>query len=128
MKYKDIINLKRPPSKYPKMSIKDRAAQFAPFKALTGLDEIILDSERITIEKRELTEDAKEILDLRLKKALDEDLEVSIIYFMPDIRREGGSYNKVSGKIKEIDPIYPPSITLNNDLEILTEDIYSVEI
>ena len=89
-KYQDIINLPHHVSKtHPQMPLYDRAAQFSPFAALTGYEDAIRETARLTdnwlIADRERTE------------------SVTIIYFQPDARKEGGSYVTVTGQIKKID-------------------------
>ena len=59
-KYDDIINLPHHRSdKRPKMPLCDRAAQFSPFAALTGYDEAIKESARLTEQRRELSDEKK---------------------------------------------------------------------
>ena len=62
-KYDDIINLKRPASKHPKMSLYQRSAQFAPYSALTGYEGQVKETARLTDRRIELDEELKVILD-----------------------------------------------------------------
>ena len=105
-KYDDIINMKRPESsKYPRMPVADRAAQFAPFAALTGYGDAIDETGRYTSDMAELSEDAKELLDRKqafLKHIIDESPEITIEYFVPDAKKSGGEYRKISGRLKTI--------------------------
>ena len=72
-KYDDIINLPHHVSATrPHMPMLDRAAQFMPFRALTGYEDAVQETARLTDEKIELTEDEKAILDMRLQKLADE--------------------------------------------------------
>ena len=97
--YDDIINLPHHVStRHPQMPIKDRAAQFSPFAALTGYAGEVTEAARITETRIELTEDQKAKLDERL--CLLEDIfperpNVTFIYFVPDQRKQGGSYATV---------------------------------
>ena len=106
-KYDDIINLERPVSlKHPRMAISDRAAQFAPFAALTGYDDAIDETGRYTDNMAELSEDAKELLDrkqLFLGHIIEKKPEITVTYFVPDSKKSGGKYRKASGKLKAID-------------------------
>ena len=106
-KYDDIINLERPVSlKHPHMPVSDRAAQFAPFAALTGYDDAIDETGRYTDNMAELSEDAKELLDRKqtfLLHIIDEKPEITVTYFVPDAKKSGGEYKQISGKLKAID-------------------------
>lgn len=106
--YDDIITLPHPRSlKHPHMPVSDRAAQFAPFAALTGYDAAIRETARLTDRKVEPDEDAKAALDQKqqmLIHAADEHPEVTVTYFRADQRKSGGSYVSASGQFKKVDP------------------------
>lgn len=106
-KYDDIIKLPRFVSKkYPQMSMHDRAAQFSPFVALTGYDDLVKETARITDQKVELDEYILDNLNERLcilKKNLSERTEVDITYFQEDLKKSGGRYLEKQGIIKKID-------------------------
>ncbi len=90
----------------PHMSRHGRAAQFAPFAALTGYDAAIAETARRTDARMELTEDARASLDVRmqlLQECIDTEPEVSVTYFVPDKRKAGGAYDTVSGTVRRID-------------------------
>lgn len=127
-RYDDIMDLPHPASRtHPRMSIRNRAAQFAPFAALTGYEAAIRETARITDEKIELDENQREILDeklLILKEHLKESPEVTITRFKPDERKEGGAYVTESGIIKKID-FYTHAIILQNENE--TEEKIAIE-
>ena len=105
--YDDIINLPHPVSKkHPPMPMKNRAAQFSPFAALNGHGAAIREVLRETESRRELGEHDREILDRKLaflQEHLAEQPEVTVTYFLPDSKKDGGRYVDVSGKIKKID-------------------------
>ena len=105
--YDDIINLPHHVSqKHPQMSMQDRAAQFSPFAALTGHGAAIRETERETTQQAELDEDELELLDTQLRYLqdhLEEQPEVTITYFEPDRKKEGGSYTEICGKVRKID-------------------------
>lgn len=106
-KYDDIINLPHHTSPTrPRMSAIDRAAQFSPFAALTGYDAAVKETARLTEERIELDEYAKDDLDAKLQMIHDsfaDKPEISIAYFVPDERKAGGAYVTVTGTIKKID-------------------------
>ena len=106
-RYDDIIDLPHHVSrKHPQMPLLDRAAQFAPFAALTGHEAAIKETARLTEEEIELDENSKELLDLRLQELqehISECPEVTVTYFCPDEKKEGGAYETVTGKVKKVD-------------------------
>ena len=106
-RYDEIINLPHHVSKTrPQMPMSDRAAQFAPFAALTGYDSAIKETGRLTDERIELDEEALTALDRKyqlLIEALDDAPEVTIIYFQPDERKAGGQYVSATGTVKKVD-------------------------
>jgi hypothetical protein len=110
-KYADIIGLphhkaeKRRP-----MSLYDRAAQFAPFAALVGYDEMITEEARLTDAETPLSESDIEALNRKLSLILDmveekQHPEITVVYFEPDYRKDGGSFLQAQGTVKAIDPI-----------------------
>ncbi|WP_455054850.1 hypothetical protein [Merdimonas faecis] len=105
--YDDIIDHPHHVStQHPRMSMTDRAAQFSPFAALTGYGDVIKETARVTDRKPELSESEKTELDYKLQKVCDypgEKPTVSITYFVPDLKKAGGSYRTISGQIKKID-------------------------
>ena len=128
--YEDIINLPHHVSSTrPQMSMLDRAAQFSPFAALTGYDAAIKETGRLTDEKIELDEDTKAALDMKqayLVEMIDEQPEITIIYFLPDARKSGGAYVTVTGKLKRFDE-YERLLILTNGKKIPTDDIANIE-
>ena len=129
-KYDDIINMPRHiSSKHPQMKIIDRAAQFAPFAALTGHKESINEASRITDSKKELDENQKEILNNKLNYILlnlDKLLEIKITYFQADLKKSGGKYVTVLASIKKIGE-YNKVLVLNNGKKIKIDDLYWLE-
>lgn len=106
-RYDDIIDLPHHVSKsHPRMSLSDRAAQFSPFAALTGYAGAIKETARLTDNWMEPEEDRREELDRKLfilREHLSEQPIVTITYFLPDDRKDGGTYQTVSGVIRKID-------------------------
>lgn len=107
--YDDIINLPHHVSeRHPQMPISDRAAQFSPFAALTGYEGQVKEAGRLTDKKIELSEEQRGILNERLcllEDILPERPEVTFTYFLPDLRKEGGAYVTVTGKLKKLNRI-----------------------
>ena len=107
--YDDIIHLPHHTSpRHPRMSRRDRAAQFAPFSALTGYDGVIDETARITDGKIHLSEEAKELLDMKQKvlvEILHSHPEITVTYFLPDSKKSGGSYQTFTGNLKHIDTV-----------------------
>lgn len=106
-RYDDIIDLPHHVSrKHPQMPLLDRAAQFAPFAALTGHEAAIKETARLTEEEIELDENRKELLDFRLQELqehLTESPKVTVTYFKPDEKKAGGVYETVAGVVKKVD-------------------------
>ena len=129
-KYDDIINLNRPISKHPKLSIASRAAQFAPFAALTGYDEQVKESARITSDKIILDDDKLEKINSKLdyiNKNFNSNICIKVTYFVPDKRKSGGKYVDIEGivtKIKLVEEI----IIMNNKTIIPMNDIINIDI
>ena len=130
-KYDDIIHLSRPASgKRARMSNYDRAAQFSPFAALTGFEDAIEETGRLTDRKIELDEGGKELLDLQMQKvlaALETCPRVQITWFRYDERKAGGSYVTTTGCVKRIDT-YTGKILLTDGQAIPLEAVYAITI
>ena len=108
-KYNSIINLPHHTSPTrPRMPLQDRAAQFAPFAALTGYDSMVEETARLTDAEDAFSEEHTALIDkkLRILSELEsEHLYVEITYFIPDERKSGGRYDTAYGHIKLIDKI-----------------------
>lgn len=105
--YDDIINLPHHVSeRHPQMSMYNRAAQFAPFAALTGHNAAIKEAARLTEAEQELSESDAEVLNRKLAylQSLDEKPTISVTYFVPDDKKEGGSYHTATGIVKSVEP------------------------
>ena len=124
--YDDIINLPHHVSKkHPQMALQDRAAQFSPFAAVTGHEEAIEETARLTDKRIVLDEDEKMMLDERLqeiKEHLSEHPEVEITYFKPDSVKDGGSYETVSGRVKKIDE-YERQLVLEDGTRVKVDEL-----
>ena len=130
-KYDDIIDLPHPTSQnHPRMSLYDRAAQFSPFAALTGHSAAIADTGRLTDRRVELDEYEMARVDAelqRLQELLPGGPTASITYFVPDERKNGGSYQTVTGEVKRIDAV-SGMIQMTDRREIPIEDVFSIKI
>lgn len=128
--YEDIINLPHHVSPTrPQMPMSDRAAQFAPFAALTGYDAAIKETGRLTDEKIELDEEALTALDMKyqfLMDTLDDAPEVTITYFQPDERKAGGKYVSAVGVVRKVDD-FERRITMQDGAKILMDDVLSID-
>ena len=129
-KYKDIINLPHHQSKRrPRMSMIDRAAQFSPFAALTGHNDAIIETARLTDRKIELDEGTKSVLNEKIQMISDylsEMPTVTFTHFEPDIKKDGGAYLITTGTVKKIDD-FNKEIYLTDGTIILIEHIYEIE-
>ena len=129
-KYNEIMGLPHHVSKTrSQMPMSDRAAQFAPFAALTGYDAAIKETGRLTDERIELDVEALSALDMKyqlLMEALDEAPEVTITYFQPDERKAGGKYVSAVGAVKKIDD-FERRITMRDGTRIPTDDVLSID-
>lgn len=124
--YSDIIDLPHHQSETRKhMSLHDRAAQFAPFAALTGYSEAIKETGRLTDKAPDMSEQAKADLDEKLeilRRLLPERPKVTVSFFTEDQRKSGGSYQKMKGKVKRIDEVMR-SIILEEGCQIQIDKV-----
>ncbi len=128
-KYDDIINLPHHVSKiHIQMPVGNRAAQFAPFAALTGHGEAIRETARLTEDKIEPDEYEREILDRKLsvlRKHIGEKCVIRITHFQPDMKKQGGKYIMTVGSVKRIDE-FRKCIVMADGTEILTDNILDI--
>ena len=129
-KYLEIIDLPHYEPKYhPRMSIMQRSAQFAPFSALTGYDDLVEETSRITDKKKSLSEYEQNILNEKLsilQKNIKNKPNVTFTYFVKDEKKSGGKYIKITSSIKSID-LVNRFIKLTNNQIIKIENIYNIE-
>lgn len=127
--YDDIINLPHHVSKkHPRMSLEARSAQFAPFAALTGYDEVIRETARLTNQRIEISEELKAILNeklLLIKEQIHNKPNITVTYFVPDSKKDGGKYISVKGKVLKIDE-YKQNIIFENKIKIPISDIIEI--
>lgn len=105
--YDDIINLPHPVSKrHPQMSMMGRAAQFAPFAALTGHSEAIEETARLTDSQMELADEDAFVLNQKmatLREIVNEHPTICVTYFVQDKKKAGGKYKTIEGQLQNID-------------------------
>ena len=129
--YDDIINLPHHVSKvHPQMSMMNRAAQFAPFAALTGHAAAIEETARLTDEQHELTDEDSDALNQKmayLRETINEHPTITITYFEPDKKKAGGKYKSIEGQLKNIDD-YNQSIVLKSGDVIFLKSILDIQL
>ena len=127
--YDDILHLPHPTSKtHRRMSQEDRAAQFAPFAALVGYEDVITEAGRLTNRRIELDDGEISILDERLRLVMADgtDPEVSVTWFQPDERKNGGSYVTTIGKVKKVDEL-KRTLVMKDGTEVPIEEIIDIQ-
>ena len=127
--YEDIINLPHHISKkHRPMPREARAAQFAPFAALTGYESDVNEAARYTGKRRELGEYETERLNRRINEIRDGihgNTEVIITYFKPDEKKAGGEYLNIGGRVRKIDD-YGSTLPLTSGALIPLDDISEI--
>ena len=127
--YADLLDLPvHKSAKHPPMTLLARAAQFSPFAALTGYEDAVEETARLTDTRLELSEDMKTILNEKMQMILDNaenEPIVTITYFVPDKKKSGGAYVDVTGIVKEIDE-YERCIVMTDKKKIPIEQIREI--
>ena len=130
-RYDDIINMPHHVSATHKpMLIADRAAQFSPFAALTGYEDAIDETARLTQEWVELDENEKELLNEKLqqiREQLPTHPQVTFTYFEPDKKKQGGAYLMAEGRVRKIDEL-KGAFLMEDGTEVLIQYVVGVEI
>lgn len=130
-RYSDIIDLPHHQStRRPHMSVYNRAAQFAPFAALVGYDEMVQDTADILLldQRMTLDEDRKSILERQLQTLISNSShspETRVFYYDESANKLGGGYVEHFGKIKKIEE-YPPAIVFEDGKKVMLVDIVSL--
>lgn len=117
----------RPKSKYPKMSMSDRAAQFAPFAALTGHKEAILEQQRTTQTKRILSNEEKLEINEKIIELMNLKSKCRIIYFEKDRIKSGGQYMESVLSFKRMDELNK-TLFFKENIQIQIDDIVDIEV
>ena len=140
--YLDILYLEHPePKNHKRMSREARAGQFSPFAALTGYDEQVKETARLTSKKIDLDDEKKEHIE-RFSNAfgfdkdklsrimvfhLKEEKEITVTYFIPDLKKSGGRYQDKTGIVRKID-LYNNKLIFKDKTKINIEDIVNINI
>ena len=124
-KYDDIMDLPHHVSTtHHRMSMLERAAQFQPFRALTGYEAALGETARLTEDRIELTEDEKALLDAKLQKLVDQIADhplVTVTFFQPDKKKTGGAYVTTTGQLKKIDDFEGALVLLGGERIVIDE-------
>lgn len=127
--YSDIINMPAHITARPHLSLYDRAAQFAPFAALTGFGAVINETARLTDSKPELDEETSRLLDERVK-IIEENIklkpEVEVAFFVPDKLKPGGSLQKFRGRIRRVDE-FERKLVFTDKSTIAIDDVIFID-
>lgn len=110
------------------MSMENRAAQFAPFAALTGHDEALAETARLTTPKKLLSDDEMTSLTRKLARVIKQvprQEEYIFVYFVPDVQKEGGKYVSITGTVKKYDEV-TRTIMLSDGKVLLIDNILSI--
>lgn len=128
--YEDIISLPHHTSlNHPRMSMEKRASQFSPFAALTGYEDLVKESARLTDKKIDLDDGVKQILNNKLQiinQNINNKIEVTFTYFVPDKFKSGGKYIDYTGIIKKIDN-YNNLIIMDDMTKISITEIINIK-
>ena len=128
--YDDIINTPRwNPKKHTRMFMESRNAQFAPFAALTGYEDAVKETARLTDRRIELDEELKVILDMKIQviqELISNKPELEVTYFIPDDKKDGGRYETILDNINKID-IYKQQMIMQNGTIIDIKEIIDLD-
>ena len=128
---RDLLRCPRPRTELrAPMPMKNRAAQFAPFAALTGYDDAVRETERLTDRRPDISEDRAEILDRRLRwlrEHINAEPEITVTWFIPDLRKEGGACRTRAGRAKRLDE-HNRTLLLEDSESIPISDICDLQI
>ena len=129
--YDDIINLPHHRSvKRPHMSIYQRAAQFAPFAALTGYDAAIDETSRLTDQKLELSDEQADNLNAQIQRIIEnvaDKPQVEITYFVPDNHKSGGEYVTVTECVRRVDD-HNREIVFTDGMTVGIDDVWNIRV
>ena len=128
--YSDIVGLSRPRSRRPPMPLSDRAAQFAPFAALSGHEAAVAEAARFTDERAVLSDDQRDAIDRALallRERLGSRPAVRIAYFEADGRKDGGAYRTCEGRLARIGE-HPGTLVLEDGFSVALADVVALEL
>lgn len=126
--YMEIIDLPHHSSKkHRRMDPMDRAAQFAPFAALTGYDDAVLEAGRQTVQFIEIDEDKKNQINEKIKNALQQtEAKISVVYFLSDPVKSGGCYERTEGVLRRVDEV-SRSLIFADGTSVPIDSIYDID-
>lgn len=125
-RYDDLLEIEYPfPTSRKRMSMQARGAQFAPFAALTGYEQVIFETSRLTEERIELSEQEKTLLDFKISQ-LQPSTMITVTYFVADLKKSGGMYKIKEGLLKKIDS-QKRMLVFDDATQIGIDDIYALE-
>ena len=125
--YEEFMNIKHFEPKHPRMSKAQRVFQFSSFKALTGYNDVICETERLTDIKKNLSDEMKYLINEKLnliKNNFKYD-NVTIKYFLKDLKKDGGKYIEINSNVKKVDLINKV-IYLEKNIKVNIDDIYDI--
>lgn len=129
-KYSDIINIPyRKSTRRQRMTNIERAAQFSSFAALTGYEDAVEETARLTDRQSELSDSVLESLNRKLQvinEHINDGVIVSITHFIPDKRKEGGAYHTTEGTVKKIDD-YTKEIVMRDGSHISIDAVMDID-
>ncbi len=129
-KYEQIIGLPHHVSEsHAPMSMTDRAAQFSPFAALTGYDSSVNEAARLTDRREQPDDDRREMLDARLSELENSgnDTVISAVVFIPDERKDGGRYEKITGVFRRLDR-FGNTMYLSDGRQVKISDLWEIDL
>ena len=124
-KYDDIIHMEQPPLIRRRMLNQQRAAQFAPFAALTGYESLIHETSRLVEPYRELDEQQQNELNHKLQLSLNDSQTVLLTYYVPDLYKDGGHYIEEYVELLKVDELHQQLI-LKDGRKIPLVDVYDI--
>ena len=129
-KYDDIINLPHHVSPTrPQMPMADRAAQFSPFAALTGYDDEIKETARLTDDMIEMNEEALNMLNMKFQMLIDrlnDKPKVTFTYFQPDERKDGGAFLTIEEVVKKVD-VFERIVILQDGTKLQMDNVLDID-
>ena len=128
--YEDIIDLPHHVSPTrPQMPMADRAAQFSPFAALTGYDDEIKETARLTDDMIEMNEESLNMLNMKFQMLIDrlnDKPKVIFTYFQPDERKDGGAFLTIEGVVKKVD-VFERIVILQDGTKLQMDNVLDID-
>lgn len=128
--YEEILELLPPePKERGRMPLRDRAAQFAPFAALTGYEDSLMEALMPAFDRIELGEDDANGINEALLKLKGEKRNslVTVTHYVENVHREGGLYVDHTANVERVDEIVN-TLDLTGGLKVPFRDILHLRI